>query len=58
MKKLLISAVAALALMAAAPAAMADAPKQGGAATITFNNDLTTLDPQVGYDWQNWSVIK
>ncbi len=58
MKRLLISAVAAVALFAAAPAAMADAPKQGGAATITFNNDLTTLDPQVGYDWQNWSVIK
>ena len=58
MKKLLISAVAALALLAAAPLAMADAPKQGGQATITFNNDLTTLDPQVGYDWQNWSVIK
>jgi oligopeptide transport system substrate-binding protein len=58
MKKLLISAVAALALMVAAPLAMADAPKQGGQATITFNNDLTTLDPQVGYDWQNWSVIK
>ena len=58
MKKLLISAVAAIALMAAAPLAMADAPKQGGQATITFNNDLTTLDPQVGYDWQNWSVIK
>ena len=58
MKKLLISAVAALALLAAAPLAMADAPKQGGQATVTFNNDLTTLDPQVGYDWQNWSVIK
>jgi len=58
MKRILISAVAAIALMAAAPLALADAPKQGGAATITFNNDLTTLDPQVGYDWQNWSVIK
>ena len=58
MKSILISAVAALALLAAAPLALADAPKQGGAATITFNNDLTTLDPQVGYDWQNWSVIK
>ncbi len=58
MKRILISAVAALALLAAAPLALADAPKQGGAATITFNNDLTTLDPQVGYDWQNWSVIK
>ena len=58
MKRLLISAVAAVALFAAAPTAMADTPKQGGAATITFNNDLTTLDPHVGYDWQNWSVIK
>ena len=58
MKRLLISAVAAFAMVIAAPAAFAAAPKQGGAATITFNNDLTTLDPQVGYDWQNWSVIK
>jgi oligopeptide transport system substrate-binding protein len=58
MKRLLISAVAAFAMAIAASAAFADAPKQGGAATITFNNDLTTLDPQVGYDWQNWSVIK
>ncbi|MFN4140365.1 ABC transporter substrate-binding protein [Aestuariivirga sp.] len=58
MKKLLITAVAAVALLAAAPMALAQAPKQGGAATITFNNDLTTLDPHVGYDWQNWSVIK
>ena len=58
MKRLLISAVAAFAMVIAAPAVFAAAPKQGGAATITFNNDLTTLDPQVGYDWQNWSVIK
>ena len=58
MKRLLISAAAVLAMAIAAPAAFAAAPKQGGAATITFNNDLTTLDPQVGYDWQNWSVIK
>ncbi|HUQ37134.1 MAG TPA: ABC transporter substrate-binding protein [Aestuariivirga sp.] len=58
MKRPLISATAALALVFAAPAVWAAAPKQGGAATITFNNDLTTLDPQVGYDWQNWSVIK
>ena len=59
MKRLLISAAAAAALLAAAPTAFAGSDvKQGGAATITFNNDLTTLDPQVGYDWQNWSVIK
>lgn len=58
MKHVLISAAALLAIILAAPSTFADAPKQGGAATITFNNDLTTLDPQVGYDWQNWSVIK
>ncbi len=57
MKRLLLSAAAAMALIAAVPA-LADAPKQGGAAVVTFNNDLTTLDPAIGYDWQNWSVIK
>jgi hypothetical protein len=45
MKRLLLSAVAALALIAAVPA-LADSPKQGGAAVVTFNNDLTTLDPR------------
>ncbi|MGE3830664.1 MAG: ABC transporter substrate-binding protein, partial [Parvibaculaceae bacterium] len=58
MKLKWIAAAAFLALAATGGVAMADAPKQGGAAVITFNNDLTTLDPQVGYDWQNWSVIK
>src|SRR6188474_322735 len=58
MRAFLIASAAALALVAAAPFAVAQAPKQGGAAVVTFNNDLTTLDPHVGYDWQNWSVIK
>jgi len=58
MRAFLISTAAAFALLASAPAVLAQSPKQGGAAVVTFNNDLTTLDPQVGYDWQNWSVIK
>jgi len=57
MKRMFLGAVAAIALVAAVPAS-AQTPKQGGDAIVTFNNDLTTLDPQVGYDWQNWSVIK
>ncbi|MGH6962663.1 MAG: ABC transporter substrate-binding protein [Dongiaceae bacterium] len=57
MKRLLLSAAAIIALLAAVPVAEA-APKQGGGAVVTFNNDLTTLDPAIGYDWQNWSVIK
>ena len=40
------------------PALASMTPKQGGAAVVTFKDDLTTLDPAVGYDWQNWSVIK
>jgi ABC-type transport system substrate-binding protein len=55
MKRALMCA-AALALLATP--SLAQTPKQGGAATVTFANDLTTLDPHVGYDWQNWSVIK
>jgi ABC-type transport system substrate-binding protein len=58
MNRISISAAAALALLATAPYVAAQASKQGGAAVVTFNNDLTTLDPHVGYDWQNWSVIK
>src|ERR1044071_2789108 len=58
MRAFLIASAAALALFATAPAALSQTPKQCGAATVTFNNDLTTLAPQVGYDWQNWSVIK
>src|SRR5262245_22384892 len=58
MKGLVISVTAFVALALAAPEAFSQQPKQGGAAVVTFNNDLTTLDPQVGYDWQNWSVVK
>jgi ABC-type transport system substrate-binding protein len=33
-------------------------PKQGGEATVTFKDDIPTLDPAIGYDWKNWSMIK
>lgn len=32
--------------------------KEGGAITITYKDDVATLDPAIGYDWQNWSMIK
>jgi len=25
---------------------------------VTFKDDVSTLDPAIGYDWQNWSIIK
>ena len=34
------------------------AQEQGGEMVVSFQNDLSTLDPAIGYDWQNWSIIK
>ncbi len=61
MKKLLASTAVMLAL--ALPAAAQDytpdpAAKPGGTITITYKDDVATLDPAIGYDWQNWSMIK
>ncbi|QKK33942.1 ABC transporter substrate-binding protein (plasmid) [Rhizobium indicum] len=35
-----------------------EAPKQGGDIVVTYKDDITTLDPAIGYDWVNWSMIK
>ncbi len=32
--------------------------KPGGDIVITYKDDVATLDPAIGYDWQNWSMIK
>lgn len=32
--------------------------KTGGDIVVTYQNDVATLDPAIGYDWQNWSMIK
>lgn len=33
-------------------------PKYGGDIIVSYQNDVATLDPAIGYDWQNWSMIK
>ena len=52
----------ALALPVAATPALAqdaqDDAKQGGSMIVTYKDDVSTLDPAIGYDWQNWSMIK
>ncbi len=35
-----------------------DTPAQGGDIVVTYKDDITTLDPAIGYDWVNWSLIK
>jgi ABC-type transport system substrate-binding protein len=57
MRKSLLAGVAFAVLLAASPAMAQDA-KQGGAMIVTYQNDVATLDPAIGYDWQNWSMIK
>jgi len=53
------AAVLALGLSSASAQVAADpAAKQGGSITITYKDDVATLDPAIGYDWQNWSMIK
>ena len=60
MLKTLRSSVAACALAAAlaGPATAQETPTPGGSIVITYKDDVATLDPAIGYDWQNWSMIK
>lgn len=37
---------------------LAVAQDGGGAITVTYKDDIATLDPAIGYDWQNFSMIK
>ncbi len=59
MKKLLYAGIAGVALAATGALAQVDedAP-QGGSMIVTYQDDVATLDPAIGYDWQNWSMIK
>jgi peptide/nickel transport system substrate-binding protein len=50
--------VALAALAAGASAQSLEEAKQGGSMTVTYKDDVSTLDPAIGYDWQNWSMIK
>ncbi len=64
MKRLLASSalIAALAVPALAQDQDTYTPDPnatpGGSIVITYKDDVATLDPAIGYDWQNWSMIK
>src|SRR5262245_56084700 len=51
------AAFALAAIVGSAPARSDDTPVQGGSIIVTYNDDMATLDPAVGHDWQNWSMI-
>ena len=60
MRRLLPMSALALSLAALVPAIAAaqGETKQGGEMIVTYKDDVSTLDPAIGYDWQNWSMIK
>jgi len=53
-RSMLLAIVAAVVMTTAAVTAQA----AGGKMIVTFKDDVSTLDPAIGYDWQNWSMIK
>ncbi|MGD9511172.1 MAG: ABC transporter substrate-binding protein [Geminicoccaceae bacterium] len=58
MRKLLVGSALALVLAMSGAAMAQEAPTQGGEMIVTYKDDVSTLDPAIGYDWQNWSIIK
>jgi ABC-type transport system substrate-binding protein len=63
--KNLLTTTALIAALALPQLAIADGhsdldpdAQYGGNITITYKDDVATLDPAIGYDWQNWSMIK
>src|SRR5210317_275460 len=59
MFKLFLAGLTGLALFGnVALAQVNENAPQGGSMTVTYKDDVATLDPAIGYDWQNWSMIK
>lgn len=56
--KLLTLLLASALVVSACSSSSDDAGGSGGAITVAYQNDIATLDPAIGYDWQNWSIIK
>lgn len=54
MNKKILTSLIAVSLSFSANSAI----KQGGSMSVTYKDDVSTLDPAIGYDWQNWSMIK
>ncbi|MDQ2997492.1 MAG: ABC transporter substrate-binding protein [Chloroflexota bacterium] len=38
--------------------APAGTPQRGGTMSVAYQNDIATLDPAIGYDWNNWPMEK
>ncbi|MDH3475260.1 MAG: ABC transporter substrate-binding protein [Rhodospirillales bacterium] len=55
---LLTAAAFAGAVLVHTAPGLAQEAKPGGSMVVTYKDDISTFDPAIGYDWQNWSMIK
>ena len=53
-----VSALALVFALAQGGPALAQDGNFGGQMVVTYKDDISTFDPAIGYDWQNWSMIK
>ena len=53
-----ILGTALLATILVTGAATAQEAKHGGRMVLTYKDDISTLDPAIGYDWQNPSIMQ
>jgi ABC-type transport system substrate-binding protein len=59
MRSALITTTALCALAPATlPGALAADPARGGTIIVTYQDDIATLDPAIGYDWQNPAMMQ
>ncbi|TJW61888.1 MAG: ABC transporter substrate-binding protein [Mesorhizobium sp.] len=56
-RKMGLAVLLATSALMPARLAFADTPTNGGDIIVTYKDDIATLDPAIGYDWQNWSMI-
>ena len=57
-KKIRLVSIVAAAALVLTGCGSSDSGSAGGSITVAYQNDISTLDPAIGYDWQNWSIIK
>lgn len=58
MKKFKLVAVLAAATFALTACGNSDSSSATSSMTVSYQNDISTLDPAIGYDYQNFSIIK
>lgn len=58
LKKLRLVSIAVAAALVLAGCSSSGSDSKANSIIVAYQNDISTLDPAIGYDWQNWSIIK